>query len=154
MTVGYKTTIAIWNTSLREGSVKITMKNNKRDAQKRHEPGYEAIPGPLEHVEKDGEERSTNHEHQEPVFQHVGDEERGRGLVEPMFFFEHKGLVDRKWGGDRRGNDEEDSGKREGLDDLCTGESARRNTSAPLTSYSGPYPNCAMSLPATPHAQA
>lgn len=87
-------------------------------AQKRHEPRHKAVPGPLEHVEKDGEERTANHERKQPALEQVRDEQRQRRLVEPVFFLEHKRLVDRERGADRRRDHEEDRSERKGLGDL------------------------------------
>ena len=86
--------------------------------QERHEPGHEAVPRPLEHVEKDGEERFADSEREQRALEEVGDEQGRRRLVEPVLFLEHERLVDRERGADRGREHEEDRGEREGLGDL------------------------------------
>ena len=55
--------------------------------QERHDPGYEAVPSPLEYPDKRREEGGTKYDHEEQTLDQVCYEELWRGLVEPVFLF-------------------------------------------------------------------
>ena len=111
-----------------------------RNAHKRHEPRDEAVPGPLEHVEKDGEEGTADGEREEPALEEVGDIQRRRGLVEAMLLLEDERLVDRERSADRGRDHEQNRGEHEGSGNLWPRRQWRRHTTPSVgrTSYSGP----------------
>ena len=51
------------------------------------------IAGPFEHVEKGGDEWSTDSECECPGLEEVGDKQCGCRLVESVFLLEHKCLI-------------------------------------------------------------
>ena len=89
-------------------------------SQKCHEPGNEAVSRPFKHVEKGGQKRCSNEEHERAALQQVGDEQGRCRLVEPVFFLQYKRLVYREQCANEGQGQKQYPGKRERLCDLVS----------------------------------
>ena len=68
--------------------------NQEFDLHECHEPRDEAVASPAEDPEKAGQEGRADDKTNEPALDKVCYEEHGCGLIETMFLFEKKGLID------------------------------------------------------------
>ena len=89
----------------------------------RHQPRNESVTSPLENVEERGQERGAENKGKSPSFEEVNDEKGGCGLVEPVFFFQYKGAVNRQWERGDRWHKEQDEDKADRLEDLSESKS-------------------------------